>query len=69
MSKEYTYRLVEALYKDDVSPELQSEIRDWFVHTPMTDEKNEAMLDIWENGTVRTDDNTEKDLKKVWKRI
>ena len=69
MGKNYTYRLVEKLYKDNVSPELQCELRDWFVHTPLTDEKRAAMLDIWENHTAQTDSRTEDDLTRVWERI
>lgn len=69
MGKDYTYRLVETLYMDDVSSELQSELRDWFVHSPSADGKNAAMLDMWENHTARTDSHTAEDLKKVWERI
>ena len=60
---------MEALWSDDASPELRRESRDWFVSTPPTAEKTEAMLDIWENRTARTDDRTEEELQKVWRRI
>lgn len=69
MSHKYLSRLIEEFFSSNVSEEVQLKFHRWFIEKELSDEKEKAMYDVWENYTNEKEDQTEKELKKVRSRI
>ncbi|MDR2388665.1 MAG: FecR family protein [Tannerellaceae bacterium] len=65
----YLPALVIKFFESNVSEELQHKFHRWFMESGSLSENREVMLDIWENHTAKSDEQTQQELKKMRKRI
>lgn len=69
MKNKYPHKLILTFFGNNLPEELQYKFQKWFIESNSRQEKEEAMLDIWENITASSDISTEAELKKIKKRI
>jgi ferric-dicitrate binding protein FerR (iron transport regulator) len=69
MKNTYLALLIKSFFENNVSKEVQQDFQSWFIGEDNQQEKNEVMLDVWENHAVIEDAQTREELKKIKKRI
>ncbi|MDR1918015.1 MAG: FecR family protein [Tannerellaceae bacterium] len=69
MTNKYLSLLITSFFENKVSKEVQQKFHNWFVESESQPEKRDVMLDVWENYTQNTDEQTAEALEKIQKRI
>ena len=69
MGKRNIHILIEKFFENDLSPEIQKKFHAWLLDRNFQEEKEKAMVTLWEEKSAVANESTFQELSRLHKRI
>ena len=69
MGKRNIHILIEKFFENDLSPEIQKKFHAWLLDRNFQEEKEKAMVTLWEEKSAVANESTFQELARLHKRI